>query len=37
MAEEEGEHVELLKDWLAKETHSDSEVLPDLDPPNMPE
>lgn len=37
MAEEEGEHVEMLKDWIAKESHSDSPALLDLDPPNMPE
>jgi rubrerythrin len=37
MAEEEGEHVDLLKDWLAKERHSHEETPTDLDPPNMPE
>ena len=37
MAEEESEHVELLKDLLAKETHTDENIPPDLDPPNMPE
>jgi rubrerythrin len=37
MAEEEGEHVELLKDWIAKESHSSTPIQEDLDPPNMPE
>lgn len=37
MAEEENEHVELLKDWLGKETHLSTETPEDLDPPNMPE
>jgi rubrerythrin len=37
MAEEESEHVDLLKDWLAKESHSEAPAPLDLDPPNMPE
>lgn len=37
MAEEEAEHVDLLKDWLAKESHLTSPAQEDLDPPNMPE
>jgi hypothetical protein len=37
MAEEEGEHVELLKDWLAKGNSGDTPVPSDLDPPNIPE
>jgi rubrerythrin len=37
MAEEESEHVDLLKDWLAKETHSQEPAPLDLDPPNIPE
>jgi rubrerythrin len=37
MAEEESEHVELLKDWIAKESHSDAPAPIDLDPPNTPE
>jgi rubrerythrin len=37
MAEEEGEHVELLKDWLAKGNSGDTPVPTDLDPPNIPE
>ena len=37
MTEEESEHVDLLKDWLAKESHTDEAVPEDLDPPNMPE
>jgi rubrerythrin len=37
MTEEESEHVDLLKDWLAKESHSDEAAPEDLDPPNSPE
>lgn len=37
MEEEEDEHVELLKDWLAKETHSAVPARMDMDPPNIPE
>jgi rubrerythrin len=37
MAEEENAHVELLKDWLIKESHRDAPAPADLDPPNMPE
>ena len=37
MAEEESEHVDLLKDWIAKESHNTTQVQLDLDPPNMPE
>mgnify|MGYP001825408058 CR=1 FL=1 len=37
MAEEESEHVELLKDILAKETHTVEATPSDLDPPNIPE
>jgi len=37
MAEEEGEHVDILKDWIAKESHSSTPAQEDLDPPNMPE
>lgn len=37
MAEEEAEHVELLKEWIAKETFSAAAEIPtDLDPPNLP-
>jgi rubrerythrin len=36
MAEEEGEHVDLLKDWIAEQEPAD-EAPTDLDPPNMPE
>ena len=37
MSDEESEHVDLLKDWLAKETHCREPALLDMDPPNMPE
>lgn len=37
MAEEESEHVDLLKDWIAKESHDATPAQADLDPPNMPE
>jgi hypothetical protein len=37
MAEEESEHVELLKDWIAKESHGVTAAQVDLDPPNTPE
>lgn len=37
MAEEEGEHVELLKDWIAAMSDADRQTPTDLDPPNMPE
>lgn len=37
MTEAESEHVDLLKDWLAKESHTDEAAPEDLDPPNMPE
>jgi rubrerythrin len=37
MTEEESEHVDLLKDWLATASHRDEAPLEDLDPPNMPE
>jgi hypothetical protein len=29
--------VELLKDWIAKESHSETRAQSDLDPPNMPD
>jgi rubrerythrin len=35
MAEEEAQHVELLKDWIAQEDPT-SEIPTDLDPPNVP-
>ncbi len=37
MADEEADHVELLKQWLAKERHRVEAVPEDLDPPNTPE
>jgi rubrerythrin len=37
MAEEESDHVDLLKDWIAKESHDATQTPTDLDPPNMPE
>jgi rubrerythrin len=37
MADEETEHVELLKAWIARETEEAAETQSDLDPPNMPE
>jgi rubrerythrin len=39
MEEEEDEHVDLLKDWFVKESHSCSRgpAPVDLDPPNTPE
>jgi rubrerythrin len=37
MTKEESEHVDLLKNWLARETHRDEAVPDDLDPPNIPE
>ena len=37
MAREEGAHVELLRDWLAREDVDLVHPLTDLDPPNMPE
>jgi rubrerythrin len=36
MAEEEAEHVELLKEWIAQQDPTDPAPA-DLDPPNMPE
>jgi rubrerythrin len=37
MAEEEREHVALLKKWLTHERPKAEEPLEDLDPPNIPE
>ncbi len=37
MADEESEHVVLLKDWIAREGVTAAEPPADLDPPNMPE
>jgi rubrerythrin len=37
MAAEETEHVNLLRDWLAKQSATEAAPLEDLDPPNMPE
>ena len=37
MAEEEDEHVDLLKDWIAQEDTAAGEVPTDLDPPNIPD
>ena len=37
MADEESDHVDLLKDWLIKEEHRGEVVQADLDPPNIPE
>lgn len=37
LAVEEGRHVDLLRDWLARETAAPAGDIPDLDPPNTPE
>lgn len=37
MAEEEGEHVDLLKGWIAAQDWAAPQAPIDLDPPNMPE
>jgi rubrerythrin len=37
LAEEEDVHVDLLKEWLAKEPDSTGAPVSDLDPPNSPE
>ncbi len=37
MAAEEGDHVQLLRDWLAREREGANAPLEDLDPPNIPE
>jgi len=37
MAGEEGAHVTMLREWLAKEADKLQLPLADLDPPNMPE
>jgi rubrerythrin len=37
MAVEEGGHVAMLREWLAKEADKLQPPLADLDPPNMPE
>jgi rubrerythrin len=37
MVEEEDEHVELLKQWIAREGATAAAPPEDLDPPNMPE
>jgi len=37
MAEEEGTHVAMLRDWLTREIDDQQPFLVDLDPPNTPE
>ncbi len=37
MAEEEQDHVELLKEWIEREDYTSTPPQEDLDPPNMPE
>ncbi len=37
MAAEESDHVQLLRDWLARERDGANAPLEDLDPPNIPE
>lgn len=37
MAEEEDAHVDILKDWIAREGRATATRREDLDPPNMPE
>jgi rubrerythrin len=37
MAEEESEHVELIKEWIAREDLVAGETPTDLDPPNIPD
>ena len=37
LAVEEGRHVDMLRDWLARETTPPTPDAPDLDPPNTPE
>ena len=37
MAEEENSHVEMLKEWIAREACDFQPAVDDLDPPNMPE
>jgi rubrerythrin len=37
MAAEEGEHVAMLREWVAREACSAEQCPTDLDPPNMPE
>lgn len=37
MADEEGEHVEMLRKWLAREDENPTAPMEDMDPPNTPE
>lgn len=37
MADEEGTHVDMLREWMAREACAAEKRPPDLDPPHMPE